>query len=247
MQLELIILFSVLLISLLSLIGVLFIFFKNNWLKKNLIYLVSFSAGSLLGNSFIHLLPESIEQLGFTLEVSLIILIGFLFSWFLEKIICWHHCHLPSTKDHIHSFGFINLFGDAVHNFLDGMIIAASYLIDFSVGMATSVAVALHEIPQEIGDFGVLLHSGFSKKKALIFNFLSALFAILGAVLVLITKDLNQNFIYYLMAFASGNFIYLASVDLIPELNKEVKVSKNLWQLAYFISGILVMLILKHE
>src|SRR3989344_3303920 len=162
---------SVFIVSLVSLIGVLTLSFRTSTLKKCLIYFVSFSAGALLGDVFIHLLPGIIEEKGFELSVSLFILFGILFSFTVEKIINWRHCHHPTTKEHPHPFAIMNLVGDLMHNFLDGLVIGASYLINVPVGIATTLAVVLHEIPQEIGDFGVLLHGGFSKGKALFFNF----------------------------------------------------------------------------
>src|SRR3989344_5572339 len=159
-------LISVLIVSLISLVGVLTLSLKASTIKKWLIYLVSFSAGALLGDVFIHLLPEIAEEPGFGLDISLYILSGILFSFIVEKVINWRHCHHPTTKEHPHPFVLMNLFGDFLHNFVDGLIIGASYLASIPVGIATTIAVVLHEIPQEIGDFGILLHGGFSKNKA---------------------------------------------------------------------------------
>jgi len=233
---------SVLIVSLISFSGALTLGIKKEKLKKFLIYFVSFSAGALLGDVFIHLLPEVIEE--YQQSVSLIflyVLIGILTSFILEKIICWRHCHLPITKDHIHNFAWMNLWGDFFHNFIDGLTIAASYLLNIPVGIATTLAVVFHEIPQEIGDFGVLLHGGFKVKKALFLNFLTALSAVFGAVVGLFLSNRIENITLFLVPFAAGNFIYIASSDLIPELHKETQIKKGITQVITFVLGVLVM------
>lgn len=234
-------LISVFLVSLISFVGVLSLLIKKEKLKNFLIYIVSFSAGALFGDVFLHLLPEIIEKNGFRIVTSISLLLGIFFSFLLEKIICWRHCHLPITKNHIHRFAYMNLWGDFFHNFIDGMTIAVSYLVNVPVGIATTLAVIFHEIPQEIGDFGVLLHGGFTIKKALIYNFLSALAAFFGAILSLFLNNQVENITLYLVPFAAGNFIYIAGSDLIPELHKEVEINKGFWQILSFIFGILIM------
>ena len=233
------ILLSVIIVSLLSFIGVL-VLLKRGFIEKIIIYLVSFSVGALFGDVFIHLLPEISEN--FTLKVSLIVLLGIFASFILEKFIHWRHCHVETSKSHPHPFGYVNLVGDGIHNFIDGVLIAGSYLINFHTGLATTIAVVLHEIPQEFGDFGILLHAGFSKAKALFFNFLSAITAIVGAVLTLVIGSTFENLTIYLIAFAAGNFLYLAGSDLVPELHKETKPSKSFLQLVFMILGVIVML-----
>ena len=235
-------LFSVLIVSLISLVGLFTLSIKESQLKNILIYSISFSAGALFGDVFIHLLPEIIKKTGLTVQLSSFVLLGIVVSLFIEKIIHWRHCHMPVNKTHIHSFAYMNLFGDSVHNFIDGLIIGAAYLISIPVGMATSLAVIFHEIPQEIGDFSILIHGGFSKSKALALNFLSALAAILGAILTLWLGSTITNLEIILTAIAAGGFIYIASSDLIPELHKHsTKLSLSLLQLIAFILGILVM------
>lgn len=234
---------SVLIVSLISLVGLLTISIKINKLKKLLIYMVSFSAGALFGDVFFHLLPEIVEPKGFTLKIALSLLLGILLSFLLEKVINWRHCHIhPKSKDHIHPFAIMNLFGDAVHNFIDGLIIGASYLVSFPVGFATTLAVIFHEIPQEIGDFGVLLHGGFKKRKALLFNFLTALTSIIGAIVSFLLNNYVENLTLFLIPFAAGSFIYIAGSDLIPELHKEVKVKNSILQFIFIILGLLVMI-----
>ena len=235
---------SVVIVSLLSFAGVLTLPIKGERLKKFLIYMVSFAAGALFGDVFIHLLPKAVEETGFRLDVSMYVLSGIAFSFVVEKIIHWRHCHIPNMKGHIHPFAMMNLFGDSVHNFIDGMIIGASYLASIPIGIATTLAVILHEIPQEIGDFGVLLHGGFSRAKALFFNFMTALTGVLGAIVSLLMVSYAENLNIFLIPFAAGSFIYIAGSDLIPELHKEVKTSKSLLQLITFMLGIAVMVVL---
>ena len=235
---------SVLIVSLISLLGVLSISIKPKKLQKILIYLVSFSAGALLGDAFIHLLPEIVEKNGFTLQISIFTLVGISIFFLIEKVVLWQHCHVPQHKGHIHSFAITNLIGDGLHNFIDGIIIGASYIVSIPVGIATTLAVVIHEIPQEIGDFGVLLHGGFSKKKALLLNFVTAATSILGAVLALMAGSYIENFQFFIIPIAIGGFIYIAGSDLIPELHKEFTVKKSIIELISFIIGILVMLAL---
>ncbi|MFC2143362.1 ZIP family metal transporter [Candidatus Aenigmatarchaeota archaeon] len=235
---------SVIIISLISLIGIVTLLIKENALRKVLLFLVSFSAGALFSGAFIHLLPEAVEKFGFGVEISLYTLSGIVVLFVLEKLIHWRHCHVPTSKNHPHPFGYINLIGDAIHNFIDGMIIGASYLASVTTGITTTIAVILHEIPQEIGDFGVLLYAGFSKKRALMMNFLSAITAILGTIVSLVLATYVEGITMFLLPFAAGGFIYIAGSDLIPELHKEEKMSKSIIQLIFFILGMMIMYLL---
>lgn len=232
---------SVFVVSLISLIGVLTITMQKERLRNILIYMVSFSAGALFGDAFIHLLPEAVSEAGFGFAISAYVLFGIVFSFVAEKLILWRHCHMPITDSHVHSFAYMNLFGDAVHNFIDGLIIGASYLVSVPVGIATTIAVILHEIPQEIGDFGVMLHGGFSNKKALMLNFLTALSAVVGVLVSFLLISSMQGITMFLVPFAAGTFIYIAGSDLIPELHKEVGIRKSMLQLVVFLLGIMVM------
>jgi zinc and cadmium transporter len=236
---------SVIIISAISLTGVLVLWLKDQQLKKILLYLVSFSVGGLFGDAFIHLIPEAVEESGFGTSISLLILIGILFSFVVEKFLQWRHCHIPTSSEHPHSFAYMNLFGDAVHNLIDGLIVGGSYLASISVGISTTLAIIFHEIPQELGDFGVLIHGGFKKKKAVWFNFLTALTAILGAVIALILGATLEGFIPLLIPFAAGNFIYIAGSDLIPELRKdEPDPKKATLQATSIALGVIIMLLL---
>jgi zinc and cadmium transporter len=233
-------LLSVFLVSCISLVGLFTFSIKEKTLKKILLYFVSFSVGGLLGDAFIHLLPESIK-LNNELLLSFYILSGVIVSFILEKFIHWRHCHIPTSTEHPHPFALMNLMGDSVHNFIDGMIIGASYLTSLQIGIATTIAVIFHEIPQEIGDFSVLIYGGFSRKKALFLNFITALTAIAGTVISLLISSYFESLTNFLLPFAIGSFIYIASSDLIPELHKETKPIKSLVQLIMLIVGIGIM------
>lgn len=239
---------SVIIVSLISFIGVVTLSMSKSLLHKALIIMVSFSAGAMLGNVFIHLLPEHIEKFGMGTKTALLIILGMLIFFILEKFINWHHCHAPhhehAEKHHIAVFGITNLVGDAMHNFIDGLVIAASYLISIPVGIATTTAVILHEIPQEIGDFGVLLHAGLDKRKALLLNFATALTSIIGAVVGLMLALRFDGFIEYMVPITAGSFIYIATADIIPELHKEVEISQSFVQLIGITAGIGMMLAL---
>jgi zinc and cadmium transporter len=235
---------SVFIISLASFAGIFTLLIREDLLKKILLFLVSFSAGALIGDSFIHLLPEAIGTGGFTLDIAFSLMAGILLFFVLEKFVHWRHCHIPTSKNHPHPLAMMNLIGDGFHNFIDGMIIAGSYMVDFKIGIATTIAVILHEIPQEISDIGVLLHAGLSKNKALFYNFVSALASCLGAVSALLIGGSSGYFLSLLVPFTIGGFIYIASADLIPELHKETDPKKSVMQLFGIVSGIGVMLLL---
>ena len=235
---------SVLIVSLVSLVGILTISLSTKVLGKMLVYMISFSAGGLLGDAFLHLLPESASHNGFGIEIALYVLLGLSISFILEKIIRWRHCHHVTCDDHPHPFAWMNLFGDGVHNFIDGLIIGAAYMVSIPVGIATTVAVVMHEIPQEIGDFGVLLHGGMSKKKALILNFVTALTSVLGVFLVFALSSFFEIGTGFLVPFAAGGFIYIAVADLIPEMHKEVGIGRSLGQFTTFLLGIGLMFLM---
>ncbi len=234
---------AVLIVSLISLIGVLTLSINKKFLNKILIFFVSFSVGALLGDSFIHLLPQAYETLT-PFPIAIWVLIGILIFFILEKYIHWRHCHQETSKKHPHPFAYMNLIGDGLHNFIDGMIIAASFLISTPIGIATSLAVVLHEIPQEIGDFGVLIYAGIKPKKALFFNFLSSLTALLGAFLVLIFGSANSSFSKILVPLTVGGFLYLALSDLTPELHKHTEIKQSIIQIISIVLGIAVMFLL---
>lgn len=232
---------SALIVSVISLIGVVTLVISGPIFQRILLLLVAFSAGALMGGSFIHLMPESIELME-PLTAFIILLIGFSSFFLLERFLMWRHCHEHECD--IHSFTYLNLIGDGLHNFIDGIIIAAGYLTSIQVGIITTFAVAMHEIPQELGDFAILVYGGFSKARALLFNFLSAITALIGALLGYFLF-LTPNVVGYLLPFAAGNFLYIASSDLIPELHKEVSLTRSIQSFFMFVLGILLMFFLK--
>jgi len=231
---------SVIIVSLVSFVGVFTLGMRPNFLKKITLTLVSLSAGTLLGGAFLHLLPEAIELGAPIEEIFKAVLVGIIFFFILEKIVCWRHCHIPTSESHPHHLGLMNLVGDAAHNFFDGIVIAGAFLASAQIGIATTLAVILHEIPQEIADFGVLMHAGYSRKKALMLNFLIALMAMLGAAVTLIIGTQIEGLITPVIAFTAGGFIYIATSDLMPELKKESGPLKSLNQLLIIILGIIL-------
>jgi zinc and cadmium transporter len=232
---------SVIIVSLISLIGVFTLSMKKESLQKVLIYFVSLSTGTLLGDAFIHLVPDAYEQNSSRVLPATYLLSGILIFFVLEKYVYWRHCHKIASPEHPHPFSYIILLGDGLHNFIDGMIIAASFLVSFPVGLATTLAVIFHEIPHEIGNFGSLVYGGFSRGKALFFNFLSATVAILGAVVVLLISFDTTDITKFMIPFAAGGFVYVASSDFIPELHKETIPNKSFIQLIFFVIGIGIM------
>lgn len=236
---------SVFLVSALSLIGIFFLSFSRAFIKKITLFLVSLSAGTLLGDSFLHLLPEAAENDPAGLGLWLWLIVGVISFFILEKIVHWRHCHIPTSPEHPHHLGVMNLVGDALHNLFDGIIIAGSFLVSLPLGFATLIAVVAHEIPQEIGDFGILLYAGYSRSKAIFLNFLTALSAFLGALATILIGSAISGFSAYIIPFTAGGFIYIATADLIPELKKETSALKSFWQLACILIGIGLMLLLK--
>lgn len=230
-----------------SLAGIFIFLPGRNGSNKVMLFLISLSAGALLGDSFLHLMPEAVEKNNNSgIWLWLWLLFGILIFFILEKIIHWRHCHIQTSESHPHPVGMMNLIGDSLHNFIDGAIIAGSFLIDPKIGLATTIAVISHEIPQEIGDYAVLIYAGYSKRKALIYNFIAASFAILGAIIALIIGGKIENFTDFIIPFTAGGFIYIAMTDLFPELKKDsAKFSQTFLQLAGIIFGIGVMLALK--
>jgi len=233
------ILASTLLVSGISLIGIFFLSISENLLKKLLLMLVSFASGTLLGGAFLHLIPEALSAE--SENMFIVVLAGIVVSFLLEKFL-WRHCHERECP--VHVFAYLSLLGDGIHNFIDGVIIAASFFISVPLGLATTLAVVSHEIPQEIGDFGILVYGGFGKVKALFYNLLSALMAVFGALLMYSFSSYLPSLTYFLV-FAAGSFIYIATTDLIPELHKERDARKSLVQFVLLLSGILLMWVLK--
>jgi len=249
---------SVLLISLISLVGIFVLLVNERVLRKLVFLLVSLAVGAFLGNVFIYLIPEAFAESTNITLTSVLFIVGMLAFFVLEKFLHWQHSHVDKesayhhheelkevpNKGKIRPLGYMILASDGLHNFIDGIIIGTSYLISIDLGIATTVAVIIHEIPQEISDFGVLLHAGFSRARALFFNFLSALFAVGGALIALIASSGIEGFAGWVIPLAAGGFLYIAGSDLIPELHKTKDAKSSLLQFAAIVVGVLAMLLL---
>lgn len=235
---------SVLLVSLISLVGVFTLTLQEGKFKKYLSLFISLAVGALLGDAFIHIIPEAFSESSNIALTSILIIVGILAFFILEKFLHWHH-HGEDTESHeIHPVGKLILFSDGIHNFIDGIIIGASFLISIPIGIATTIAVILHEIPQEIGDFAVLIHAGYSKKTALWLNFVSASFAVIGVFVALLLGSLAEASVLWLLPIAAGGFIYIAVADLIPELHKHQEGNSSMWQIVTVVIGVGLMLLL---
>jgi len=216
-------------------------------------YLVSFAIGALLGVAFLGLLPHAIASPHFidVHTITMTVMLGILVFFLLEKTVLWRHSHPTESETHIsdhlthpnRAAGTLVLIGDSLHNFVDGVLIAAAFLTDTHLGILTSVAVAAHEIPQEVGDFIVLLHSGFSRKKALVYNLISSLTSIIGGIFAYYSLSGIETVLPYILAIAAGSFIYIAVADLIPGLHKQLHPVETFWQLILIFSGVLVIYI----
>ncbi len=225
--------------SLISLVGIAFVKASGRAFGKIITWLISFASGTLIGVAFLRMLPNSFKNNpGAVYTVAL----GILSFFVLEKFFRWRHCH--GEKCEVHSFAYLNLIGDSLHNFVDGMIIAGSFVTDVKFGLLVTLAIIMHEIPQELGDFAVLVHAGFSVKKALTLNFLTALWAIAGGLLgyvftekIIVIKD-------NLIPFAAGGFIYVALADLVPELHKKFSLTDSILQLLFILVGIFIFAVL---
>ena len=203
---------------------------------------ISLAVGALLGDAFIHLIPESFETLPNNILPSILIISGILLFFVIEKFLHWHHHGEDKEAEHIHPVGKLVLVTDGFHNLIDGIIIGTSFMVSIPIGIATTLAVILHEIPQEIGDFAVLLHAGYSKVRALWLNFFSALMSVVGVILALSFGSVMENFSLWMLPIAAGGFIYVAVADLIPELQKTREGKYSLIQIATVILGVLLML-----
>ena len=232
---------GILVVSVISLLGVFVLPSREDILRKYIFLFISLAVGALLGDAFIHLIPEALDKSSNATATSVLIILGILLFFILEKFLHWHHHEDDTEKKHIYPVGKLLLFTDSFHNLIDGIIIGVSFLISVPIGIATTLAVVLHEIPQEIGDFAVLIHSGYNKKKALWLNFISALTAIIGVSIALIFGKIAETFTLWILPIAAGGFIYIAVADLIPELQKTKELKYSALQLAAVIVGILAM------
>lgn len=253
----LIIFASVFFVSLLSLVGVLTLWVNHERIQRFSLILVALATGALLGDAFLHLIPEAFAQTSNATVTALLILAGILIVMVFERFLWWHHDHHERDSLNVHDaegrdvaaeehariepIGRIVMFSDGFHNFLDGMAIAAAFLVSTEIGLATTLAIVFHEIPQEIGDFGILLHAGYSRTKALVINLLSALTAVLGAGVALLFSAYLEGALYALLPIAAGSFIYIALADLIPELHRRREGRRFVFEMLFVLLGIAIM------
>ena len=235
---------SVILVSLVSLIGLATLSLSGKIMDKLINYLVSFATGTLFGGALIHLLPQAYASTTRPILVSLWTIGGLSTFFIMEKFFRWRHCHHPTSEVHIHPFVPMNIFGDAMHNFIDGVLIAISYSTSIPLGIATTVAVLFHEIPQEISDYSIFIKGGLSVKKAILVNCISASMAIFGALITLQMGKSIAGLTEALIPFTAGGFLYIAGSDLIPELHHNTEIKKSFLQLMMLISGVAVMTVL---
>ena len=237
------ILFATIIVSCISLIGVFTLAVRKEALEKVLILILGFAAGGLMGSAFLHLLPEAVESSVSVQNVFAYTLIGFCFFFLMERYFYWRHCHEDACD--VHAFTYLSLVGDSIHNFLDGLLIAASFMTNTALGISTTIAVIIHEIPQEMGDFSILIYGGFKTSKALLFNFMTALTAVAGAVLGYFLLEKMGSLSSLLVPFTAGGFIYIASSDLIPEIHKHKHNNRANLSFLMFIAGLVLMYVLK--
>jgi zinc and cadmium transporter len=233
---------SSLVMSAIAMVGSITLLLKEATLQRILLPLVAFAAGSLIGGAFFHMIPAGLDAFGNNTWFYAWVLLGFCVFFALEQFLHWHHCHRAENSCK-QPLTYLILLGDGLHNFIGGLAIAGTFLIDIRLGIMAWIAAAAHEIPQELGDFGVLIHGGWEKGKALLFNVLSALTFLLGG-LVTYTLSFNVD-ISFLIPFAAGNFIYIGATDLVPEVNKHEDIKVNIINYAAFVIGILLMLFIK--
>ncbi len=231
-------LISTFLVSLISFVGALALVIKGVLLQEVLFCLVAFSAGTMIGGAFLHLLPEALEMMP-PEAVFIYLLAGFTFFFLLEKYLYWRHCHEGHCD--VHTFSYLNLIGDGFHNFLDGLVIAGAFSVSPKIGVITTIAVVFHEIPQELGDFGVLIYGGFTKGKALFFNFLSGLTAMVGALVGYFLVQAVSGMSVFFLSLTAGGFLYVASSDLIPELHKQKGFRRSTVSFLIFVAGLVFM------
>lgn len=235
-------------VSLISLAWAVLLKADQTKLNRALILMVSFSAGALLSTAFLHLLPEAIAINGNSLSPYLMLLAGFGLFFILEKVLRVHHYHegdCDDRKDNPRHIGPLNLIGGGIHNFIDGLIIVSSFLVSSELGVAVTISIALHELPHELGDYGVLLYAGYSRLRALFYNFLTACLAMAGVVLGYYFSHLINGFTSALLPFAAGGFIYISATDLIPELHKDIHRKRSFLTFAIFVLAVALMWAIK--
>ncbi|KKP97612.1 MAG: Zinc/iron permease [Parcubacteria group bacterium GW2011_GWC1_38_17] len=231
-------------VSLIALIGVVLLILKSDIARRFSLYFISFAAGALLGATFFEILPEAFATGIKVPDILLYVLFGILVFFILEKLFIWYHCHGETCVAHRQQSAPLILIGDIVHNFVDGIIIALAFLVDINLGIITTVVVIFHEIPQEIGDFSILIFGGMTKAKALTWNFITALSVVAGATITYFLSDFFNGIIGILLALIAGHFIYIATADLIPELHKETRFRVSFIQISLLSLGVFIIWIM---
>jgi zinc and cadmium transporter len=229
------------LVSITSMSGLFALWIEPERLKRIIPYLVALAVGVLLGDAFIHLIPDAVKRQGSISTVCLTALLGMFLFFILEKLVRWrhdHHVNVPGQQNAIRPIAKMNLMGDAVHNFVDGILIGGSFLVDPVLGFTTTLAIIAHEIPQEIGDVGALVYGGYSPAKAVLYNFYCSLTVVAGAVFALLFSQLAESSLILLLPVAAGGFIYIAATDMIPVLHEHSTITNMLGQTAIFGLGI---------
>jgi zinc and cadmium transporter len=226
-----------------GLVGGVTVWLREDVQKRVLLPLVAFAAGAMFGGALFHMIPASITELGNTTTTYVLIGVGFATFFCLEQFLHWHHCHRP-TSEHAHPLTYLLLIADTVHNFVEGIAVGATFIVAIPLGITTWLVAAAHELPQEMGDFGVLVHGGWSVKKALVYNTLSNLSFLLGGIVAYVLSGTFH--VAYAVPFAAGSFLYIAAVDLVPEINKHHRVRTNLLHFACFMGGLALLLAIRH-
>jgi len=224
--------------SAIALVGSVTLLLPDKTLQRVVSPLVALAAGSLLGGAFFHMLPAATRRMPDLGLVFLWTMVGFAVFLALEQFLHWHHCHRVEA-DCRQPLGYLILLGDGLHNFLGGLGVAAVFLTDIRLGIMAWIAAAAHEVPQELGDFGVLVHSGWNKSRALLFNFLSGLTFLAGGLLAYAAAGTSE--IPYLVPFAAGSFLYIGASDLIPQVNRHDSVTGNVVHFAAFAVGVTLL------
>jgi zinc and cadmium transporter len=225
--------------SSLALVGTVTVFMPPDRLERIVLPMVGLAAGSLLGGAVFHMLPEAIDVIGNRLGVYLAFVAGFLVFFVLEQFLHWHHCHRADHSTH-RPLGYLILLADGLHNLIGGLAVGGAFVVDIRVGIVAWLVAAAHEVPQELGDFGVLVHSGWQRRSALAWNFASALTFLVGSLIAYAVADHIE--VAYLLPFAAGNFVYIAAADLLPEISSEERTRDKLETTAAFLAGLVVLL-----
>lgn len=213
---------------------------KDKWLERVSGYLLYLAGGTLLGSALLGLIPEATETMHFE-DALMWTLGGILFFFLLEKFILWRMCHDENCERQSHAAAPMIIIGDAVHNAIDGIVIAASFLTSTELGLFVTFSVILHEIPQELGDFGILIKSGYPRKKALIYNLLSGSTSLIAGIAAYFLLDIVEGFTPYALSIAAASFLYISMADLIPEMHKETKPKESIIQFFLILAGVVII------